>query len=195
MATNAQGGFTMVEIVVMLAILTAVSSIVLVSFSGISQSGAGNRALRELALDIRRTQNMSLAVTKIAVGESPPINQIPPAVGVQITKNSANYMIFGDLPDPTSQLQDFKYTDPSEKIGPSRALQGSVRAQRFLTENGQELPATAIHILFSAPEADMLITDQSGASLGDFVAIELTSASGQNTKQIRVRTSGQISIR
>ena len=184
----------MVEIVVMLAILTAVSAIVLVSFSGISQSGAGNRALRELALDIRRAQNMSLAVTQIAMGDSPPVNQIPPAVGVQITKNSDTYIIFGDLPGGTSQ-QDYKYTDSSEKIGPNRELQGSVRVQRVLTENGQELSVTAIHILFSAPEADMLITDQNGSSLGDFVAIELASASGQNTKQIRIRTSGQISIR
>lgn len=183
-------GFTMVEVVVMLAIITALSTVVLASFGGLNESTALNRGARELALSIRRAQNMSLAVTAIEIG-SPATFQIPPAVGVKIsTVSPTNYFIFADLAPV-----DNKFTDSSEKIsGTNVTFERNVKVQRILGEGGILL--STVHVLFVPPEATLFFTDADGSSIsGDKIDIELISPNGLIKKTVTVRTSGQIGIK
>ena len=133
---------------------------------------------------------MSLAVTQIEVG-SPPAPQIPPAVGVRLsTADPERYFLFADL-GPL----DYRYTGDSEKIqNTENIFDRRVRINRLADDNGTNYSAT--HILFTAPEANLVISDGNGAVIpGEKIDIELASPSGNLTKTITVRLSGQISIK
>ncbi len=177
-------GFTMVEVVVMLAMITTISAVVLISFTGLREGGAVNRASRELALGIRQAQNMSLAVTLIETSEGP---KIPPAVGIKLERtNPFIYFLFADL------LPDNKYTSQDAKIGQDENFPQGVRINYLRDASGASY--SLVYIIFAAPEASVTIADANGASLGDKIEIELSSPSGQK-KIITARTSGQVSIR
>lgn len=185
-------GFTMVEVVVVLSIITIISTVVLVSFTGLNESGVINRSGRELALGVRRAQNMSLAVTQISVG-SPPTNQIPPAVGVRfstLSSESNSFFLFADL-DP----RDNKYTDASEKIIDSTVtFERAVKINKISSKSGQQY--SIAHIIFTAPEATAALTDQDGGVIpGGEINVELISPSGNFKKTVSVRESGQIVIK
>lgn len=182
--STSRGGFTMIEVVVMLGIVTMISTVVLVSFTGLNEGGAMQRAGRELALAIRRAQNMSLAVTQVETSTGP---QIPPAVGIKLDRtNPSGYFLFADM------VRDNKYTPDDAKIGQDEAFPVGVRVSSLTDSSGASY--TFIHLLFAAPEAVVTITDTNGVSVGDKIDIELSSPSGQK-KKVVMRTSGQVSIK
>ena len=182
----------MVEVVVMLSIITIISAMVLFSFVGLSEGGALNRSARELALALRKTQDMALVVNQVEVG-IPPVSQIPPAVGIKLSRGTSDYKIFADL-----NPRDNKYTSANEDIGAPQALERNTRinAIYYYDAFGSRLPIATAHIIFAAPEAAMSITDENGnPELGEKLEIELITPTGGATKTIMVRTNGQINIK
>lgn len=182
-------GYTMIEIVVMMAILTTISAIALYGFTGFSESGALNRGARELALAIRRSQNMALAVSQIDFGGT---GEVPAAVGVQFSQSSPYYFLFGDR----LATRDNKYTDSTEKIGTDEILPRGVRISALTGFNPSPVSYATVHILFEPPEANVVLSDNGSPalSIGNRLEVELQSPSG-NKKTISVRESGEISIR
>jgi len=182
------GGFTMIETVVVVAIITAISAQVLFGFTGFNEGAALNRSRRELALAIRRAQNMSLAVTQIMVGD-PPTALVPIAMGLRlaIADPSASFL-FADLTP-----RDNKYTGIGEKVLASDVrFERNVKINRILDESGILYPV--VHILFSSPEAYLTFTDANGGALvANLITIELLTPSGQ-IKRVVVRANGQISM-
>lgn len=177
----------MVEVVVMISILTAISAIVLFSFTGLNQGAALNRSIRELALALRRAQNMSLAVSQVEVGGA---LLIPPAIGIQLQDEAQSYLIFGDLPGS----RDNKYTSLAEKIGPDLLFERGVKVESLI--DGNNTSHVTVHIIFTAPEAAITLTDVGGGAMGsNDLVITLSPPSGQPKKTVTVRTSGQISIK
>lgn len=180
----------MIEIVVILAIITALSVVVLFSFTGLNEGAAINRSARELALALRKSQNMSLSVTQITIG-TPPLPRIPPAVGVLFVKNQSSYFLFADL-----EPRDNKYTDISEKIGSDEIMDRNIKISSITDDKGTEYDS--IHIIFVAPEAVVLLSDSNGTDLTKTITtinIKLITPSGQLNKTVSVRTSGQINIK
>lgn len=186
-------GFTMIEIVVILAIITALSVVVLFSFTGFNEGAAINRSVRELSLTLRRAQNMSLSVTQITIG-IPAIPRIPPAVGIMLVKNQSSYFLFADL-----EPRDNKYTDSSEKIGNDEIMERNIKISSITDDKGTEY--NSINIIFVAPEAVVLLSNDIGTDLTkaippiNTINIKLATPSGQLNKTISVRTSGQINIK
>lgn len=180
-----RSGFTMVEAVVMLGILTAVSAVVLFSFTGFNEGAALNRSARELALSIRKAQNMSLAVTQVPTVNGP---KIPPAVGLKLsTLTPSTYFLFADM------VRDNKYTASDDaKIGNDTTLERGIRVDSLKDKDGVA-HATA-YVIFSAPEATTFLGDDNGGSIGDKLDVSLKTPAGQ-IRTITVRTSGQINVR
>lgn len=179
----------------MMMIITIISAVVLVSFTGLHEGAAINRSAREMALALRRGQNMSLAVTQIDTNAGP---RIPPAVGVRFDAGSSRYFLFADLtPDNSYRPDVVADTGDAKLVGGETTMEGgvSVRSLTVYDTFGTPRTVAAAHVLFLAPEASAVISDAAGASLGDTIRIELASGSGQLTKRITVRTSGQVSIR
>lgn len=200
-----RAGFTMAEMVIILSIMTVISAIVLFSFTGLSERGSINRSARELALALRSAQGMSLAVTQVGVGSPTPVNKIPPAVGIKFVRGTNNYQIFADL-NPAGSSRDRKYTDSSENIGDPKIMEKSVRinALNYRDPLGLARSAGSAHIIFTAPEATIEITDGNGAPLGngEELEVELSPSAAASCeeainpcKRIMIKTSGQINIK
>ena len=187
-------GFTMFEIVVMLGIVTAISTVVLFSFTGLNEGVALNRSVREIALALRKAQNMSLAVTSIETSLGP---RIPKAVGIRLSlTDPQRYFIFADL------NTDGKWNSADDaKIGNEyETFLRGVKIVALECRNASPPPPytpcpSPLHLIFTSPEATLVITDTNGADAGDIVNIRFGKPSGSDTKTVTVRTSGQISIR
>jgi len=184
----------MVEVVVMMAIIVTISGMVLVSFTGLHEGTALNRAARELALAIRKVQNTSLAVTQVDTRAGP---KIPPAVGIRLTQGTRVFILFADLTRDNKYDPSVPSEDPDARIGDEQIFEGGVKVKSLAAIDvlGNPQIAAGAHIIFAAPEAAVFIADQDGIALGDTLKIELASASGRVTKTVTVRTSGQVSIR
>lgn len=186
-------GFTMVEMVVMMTIMVTISGMVLASFTGLHEGAALNRSARELALAIRKAQNTSLAVTQVETGRGP---KIPPAVGIRMTQGSSTYIFFADLTRDNKYDPSVLSDEPDAKIGEDQIFEGRVVIKSLtvfdVLNQSQDVPVA--HIIFSAPEAAVFISDANGSSLGERLRIVLTGPSGSLTKTLTVRTSGQVSI-
>ncbi len=183
------GGFTGVEMLVTITIITAISAIILVSFVGLREGAALNRSARELALAIRRVQNMSLAVTQVDTADGP---LIPPAVGIQLARDAQTYLTFADVAHDHSYNPDLD----DSLIGTPGRFEGGVRVQTLkYVEESAERESPLAHIVFDAPEAEVFLTDEEGESLGEILRITLVTPSGRLSKDIAIRTNGQVSIK
>ncbi len=186
-------GYTAIEMIVVISIMVAITSLVLVGFGTLNNTVALNRASRELAVGLRRAQNMSLAVSR-----NPSFaGEVPPAYGVHLVLDGTGYTLFADRGSPRNKKYDS--SDPFEMISYT-VFERNIRINRFLDVDGDQItPAgNTLHVIFSAPEADPVITDGDGntdaTGLYDKVDIILQSLSGEE-KTITIRVSGQISIR
>lgn len=180
-----RAGFTMVEIVVMLAILTAISGLVLANFTGFNEGTALNRSARELALGIRKAQNMSLAVTRVG-------GQIPAGVGVYLSATGADsgkYFLFSD----TGNLSFGP--NPEEKIAGSEVrFERNVKIGQIKDQNNSSY--TVANIIFTPPEATIGFSDSTGTPIpGEKLEIQLSVSGREQTKTLVIRTSGQVSIK
>ena len=205
-------GFSPIELLVVISIITLVSVSVILSFSGVGESIALNRAARELAHGIRRAQNTALAVTQVPIVKWP--EAVPESVrivrhvGIQLTTGSGStgYFLFVDIDAPGVAgvgPADRKYEEKSdgnadlhrdEKIaGSDFRFERNIRIAGF-TECSP-CPQT-INIIFSAPEATAQIVNQDGgSSIGQKLDIELRAPSGSAARHVIIRSSGQVSIR
>lgn len=177
----------MVEIVVMMAIIVTISGMALVSFGGLHEGVAVNRSVRELGLAIRKIQNVSLSITHVDTGAGP---KIPKAVGMQLMQGASGYTLFLDQDfnkkyDPGSNPPDVKLADGDQ------VFVGHVTVSSLAVDG---VSAGVVYVIFTTPYADMVISDQNGALLGDTLKVTLTGPSGQISKKVTVRTSGQVSI-
>lgn len=189
-----KGGFTMVEVVVMMSIITIISAVVLVSFTGLHEGAAINRSARELALAIRKAQNMSLAVTQIETLAGP---RIPPAVGMRFAENGETYFSFADFNRDNRYGDELPEDERDVRLAIDAIFEGGVRIRSaaYYDSFGTRRQAPLLYVVFAAPEATVTISGADGVSLGDHAEIVLATRSGQLTKTVSVRTSGQISIK
>jgi prepilin-type N-terminal cleavage/methylation domain-containing protein len=182
-------GFTVVEVVIVLAIITMISSIILANFSGFNEGVTLSRSVRELALAARKAQNMALAVLRVTRQDG--TTGIPRAMGIQVSRGTAGYFIFADF------VNDNRYNQSDdEKISPGTMIfERGAAITDFLGKNNTLLSASKIHIIFASPEAAITLTDENGTDIGEKVTFRLVSQSGKVTKSVTVRTSGQISAK
>lgn len=177
------GGFTMVEVVLMLGIIVFISSIVLANFPSVSGSINVQKTAQGFALNLRRVQNQALAVRAVQ-GPSGPV--VPPAVGINITTAAqTTYIMFADM--NTNRVYDAASDIIIETV--------SVESRARLFELRDELnnPQTVINIVFTAPTADATIYNVS-TSIGLSALIRFRADSGGIIRSVRVRTSGQIVV-
>lgn len=182
-------GFTAIELVVSLAIITLVSAQIFVSFSGLGQGVTLNRAIQELIGEIRKAQYSAIAVIYTPDSGLPP----SPSVGMRISAVAGatpQVLRFIDRNDCSGCVQNNKYdAAQNEKIG-EYTLPANMKIHRLLDDQGNTYDT--VHILFQVPEAAVLLSKQNGTAFpGNRLDIELASTSGLK-KTITVRITGQI---
>ena len=189
-------GFSVVEVLVSIFII-ALLSVQILGFSGLKEAASLNRAAQELGFAIRRAQSMALAVTRLEIGG---IMQTPLSVGIRLSSSPAldplsdppfslafnrEYIFFAD------QDRDRMY-ETAERIEPNLVLPGGI-FMKAITLSDSSAISTA-HIIFTTPEAFMLLTDANGILVvGTQINVILQGRSGA-TRTIEIHTSGQVTI-
>lgn len=180
-----QRGFTMVEVVVMTAIIVVISAMVLGGFTGFNERAALSRSAKELALSLREAQNMALAVKRVRVGTG---FRVPRAFGVLIsTGTPGRYFLFADV-DGDQQFNQ----SVDAKIGQDIIFNRNIAITSLKDQNG--VSHNTVHVVFFSPEATPVLSKENGASIGETLTVTLATPSGNLIRRITIRTSGQITI-
>lgn len=189
-------GFSTLELLVAITIMTFTSAMVLVNFTGVHERTAVNRAGRELALAARQAQSISLAVTRADTSLGP---QTALTAGLKLTAGSSGYILFVDANENGvyDSLTDGRI---GEKIGSSirdKIFEGGVliRGINYLDSAGAVRSAAVAHMISKSPEATLRFTDVLGNPLGEILEIELATPSGRLVKKVTISISGQVSVR
>lgn len=166
-----QKGFTLVEMIFAISIITLISVTMLIGYrSGFTVNDLKRSAVRA-ALDLRRAQNAALNTT--IFGAEPPFGY-----GVYFSINTpTEYTVFADLND------DRVYNGPGEIV------------EVVKLENGvsiSDLSALpSLHIAFRAPEPKTFINNSNSGTAT--ITFQLDNDPTQ-TRRIRINISGQIDI-
>lgn len=196
-------GFTLIELIVSLAIFTLITSMVLYNYRGFNNDIVVSNLAYEVALEIRTAQVYGLSV----LGSN---NAFDAGYGVHFQTisdnvNDPNFYLFVDS-DNNKVLSNFNSTclssvDPEclEKV----SLQESVAISSFclVPDNTTDCPANhqgdSLDITFKRPDPDAISTFTFGPSSqpNDYknARIDLIASDGK-TKSIIVDQSGQISV-
>lgn len=185
---NHTTGFSAVELLIAITIMTLTSAMVLISFTGVRQRTGVNRAAREFALAARRVQNISLSVTEVEAGFASPTAQ---TVGISIVSGSSSYTIFLD------KNENGAFGSGDAVIGKAETFAGGiqVRSIKYIDLGGIQKTIAVAHMISVAPEATMQFTNVSGGSIGDTLEIEIGTPAGDAVRTVTIRTSGQISVK
>ena len=189
---NKRQGFTLIEMVVSVAIIFLIGSQILVSFSSLRESSQLKRSAQEFSFSIRKAQNMAVAISAVRVGG---ILQTPKAAGIRLTistadangdgiKDNSEYFFFAD------QNGNGVY-DANERIEPNLIFPGNM--QIASTTGATNLNPEA-HVIFYTPEARVALTNYNGTLLTASVMDIKVSAPSGNFILVRVRISGQVIV-
>ena len=182
-------GFTLMEAMVVLAIITMLSAVTLISFTGVNDAITLRKERFQVALAIREAQNMALAVKLIAGGIT------APAYGVRfstVAGSSSTYFIFAD--SNNNRVYDSGETKiGGDSITGDRTMEKGIKVSVLTPQSGS--PPPVAYITFASPEAEARMADGSGTPLGEWLEITLANRSGTLTARIRIRTSGQVTLR
>lgn len=192
-------GFTMIEIVVIISMILILSLVILSNFGGINERSLINRGARDLALAIRKAQNMSMAVTQVTLASGEIAT--PPAIGVKISSlpgENNTYTLFADVIAPNYRL------DEGEQIlGETGIFERNIIIKTVKDASGSLVGGSSnnmVYIFFAAPEADISIRNYNGIEIfGERAEVELGTSSQRPgpllQKKLLVTTSGQITIK
>ena len=169
---NNSKGFTLVETLVVIAVVSILSIITMANYQGSQKQQSVQRAAHQLAGDIRRAQNMAMASVEQG-------GAIPDGYGVYIMKNSNSYILFAD-----------------QNNNQSRNGAGDEDIELINFTSGVEIfdisspPVVHADIFFEPPDPTTYINGDS--SVGKQIIITLMM--DEYSKTVTVKTSGQIEI-
>ena len=169
---NNSKGFTLIETLVVIAVVSILSIVMLANHQGSQKQQSVQRAAHQLAGDIRRAQNMAMASVEHE-------GAIPEGYGIYIEKNNPNYILFADDNNQTYQPSDFKV---EEIKFPSNIKINSI----------SPAPGSHVSIFFEPPDPTTYINGDSSASIETVVTLIFPGTS--YSKTVTVKTSGQIEI-
>lgn len=87
---NRQSGFTIIEMLVSIAIVGAISGLFLANYQGTNKTAKLVGAAQKLVSDIRLAQNFCLGLKKVSASE-------PGGWGIYAVAGASSYIIFADL--------------------------------------------------------------------------------------------------
>ncbi|MDO8600537.1 MAG: type II secretion system protein [bacterium] len=182
-------GFTMVEIVIMLGIITMVSLVVLVNFPAVTETIFIQRSGQEITGLLRRAQSMSLAVRSVK-DPSTGLIRIPRGVGVRFIHDTATMVLFGDLDN-----NNF-YDVGTDAVIATYALERNLKTALATPTRD---PITELHVVFASPDASVSIlgetpTDDVGQTEGR-ASIKIITPALSLDRVVEVAITGQISVK
>lgn len=177
-------GFTLVELLVAVAIIAAISSVSLVYFRGGNKNWALTRATQFFSQDVRRASNMALSSPKIICSGTA---YEPKGYGIYFnsTGSGNSYILFGDMDD------NHAYDAPTSGC---YSTGKDVMIETITMEVGTKIKAlnapTAvdyISIVFVAPNPTVYFSNGTSS-----LTTVLSLSDNSQTKQVTVNDKGNI---
>ncbi len=173
--TGANGGFTLIEMLVVLAIIIIITGIVIFNVGSERANAALERSAQNLSLDLRRVENYALSAKEFKNSGA------PCGWGIHFNgAGSTSYIIFADTASsPDCSNRDFK-----------RAADGSEDFETVNLDGGIQigvLSAGLSDVVFSPPEPSVVFTPSQTSAF-----VTLTNKD-YLTKSIIVNQAGYIS--
>jgi prepilin-type N-terminal cleavage/methylation domain-containing protein len=176
-------GFTLVEIMVVIGIMTIVTSLILANYPGFNDRLSAQRAAEEIASSARQAQAYGLGVKEAGTGSG-----VFPGYGLYFqSASSDSYIFFADKNGNSEYDSDEKISD--------NLLENGVQIFDLCT-NQKQTPAgpcglNNLTVLFLRPQPQVSL--KSGASSYADIEIKIRGSRG-TTKTIVIWLSGQVSI-
>lgn len=174
-----KNGFTLTEILIVIAVIGFFSSLSLSAVKSEGKSLALSRSTYALVGQIRKVQEMAIALRKIN-------NVLPQGYGIYIDKTSQQIILFADTnSNEIYDSNDYKISDFQ--------LEKNVSIQSLEVRSGSSnVSASQVSLIFKPPRPLTLIKIQSPLDNYDLAFITL-SANGL-VKKIKVNKIGLIAI-
>lgn len=168
--------FTLIESLVVTAIILILSLIVFPSYRNTQQQLALQRSVDRLAQDIRRVQEMAMAATEV--------NGVIPQGGYgiylrKVPSPQTSYVLFAD------KNNNHKYDSGAAEKIEEISFESGIKISNL---NGNHL-----NIIFVSPDPRVYFTDADGNELVlNEAAIEISLADGTKVKTVNVNKAGLI---
>ncbi len=193
-------GFTLIEFLVVIAITTIISGIMVVNFRKGEESNKLQRSAQQIVQAFRKAQNMAMSSVEFT-SVSPPDVPIE-GYGVRFrTADLASYIIFADTSDNTPDACDYLAIEsPVETLN----LESGIiidSLYTYTTSPGVGL-ISRVNVLacFVPPDPKTSISSPSGASVGGIIinikkqGVTCTSSSSDCRNIVVSKLSGAVSI-
>ncbi len=165
-----QAGFTLMELLVVMFIISLLSGLVLANHHSGQKKYALFQAAQQLVSDLRKAQNMAISGIEMA-GRS--------GYGIYAEKDDIFYVIYADKNGDSSYQGE-----PPDELIETINLPSQIKIKTTLPLTNQ------VDIFFKPPEPMTYINANPGAGISGVITLELESAS--LTKTVTVTTAGLI---
>jgi prepilin-type N-terminal cleavage/methylation domain-containing protein len=178
-AKRHHGGFSLIELMVTMAIVILVTGISLARYGSFNNSVLLKSQAYELALDIRQTQLYGVSVTSQTGDFNSPF-------GIVFTENSNSYVLFQD---------DGDYVfESGEQVGESYTIDPRFEITGLTTSCGSASTVSTLTIVFERPDFDAIMR---GPGCGGATSAGITISAVADASVLRtviIRASGLISV-
>jgi prepilin-type N-terminal cleavage/methylation domain-containing protein len=179
-------GFTLVELVISVAIFAGMTALLLAKYGTFNQGILLTNMAYDVALTIRNAQSYGLNVKSAARDQ----NQFGYPYGVHFAMNSETFIFFNDTDNPSN----FKYDGSLEDITITK-MKRSVIVNALCLGTGPNdcgIQPTVLDVAFKRPNPDAIITGDT-ATQYSYGEIQIMGTDG-STRKIIVRSTGQIAV-
>lgn len=174
------GGFTLIELIIVIGIIVALATIVMLNYGGQSDSLRLKLSMQETVNDLRRVQNFSIS-TKMA-GSNVPRG----GYGVRFDKTANSYVIFSDNDDPNPD----RALSAGEQVE-TKALYSRLEISDINVSGSGSV--NVLDIVFVPPEPETYINGTNNAGVSAVITLRIKGkVCPESCRTITVKTSGLI---
>lgn len=190
MKYNLQKGFTLVEMLAVLAIFSILTSVVVFNYSKFRSDTILTNMAYEVALSIREAQIYGVSARGVATGGTVGFNT---PYGIYAPMNSSSYYVVADN-DKNGYFTGNCLGD--DQCVTTYTMQNSIKITglQYKTNNNCTSESGGLTFLFKRPNPEPYISKNPGNALSNVSLAVITVSSGAGSKYVVVYNNGQVTV-